>query len=253
MAMSQSAQFGPLLTNEEQYRKEISALPRLSNEEEWMLIERARSGEKQAAHDLVCGVLASVVPLAWRYARLARATDFLEFCQIASLAMLETVASALQKEQPGSYLYGVARSAMREHRMMRDDLVVKKAWSDASKESCVTVSLDVPLSEDGGETYVDVLEAPCFVGSVKDETVYAPLYEAIDCLTEKQRIAITRGFGIGENPRLPTAEIEYELTGGKMTGNAYCKKGDTPIYNQRRRDGLKQLRKRLERSGYLCA
>jgi DNA-directed RNA polymerase sigma subunit (sigma70/sigma32) len=239
--LSQTALYGELLTSVQQYHQEISQFVPLSDEQKQALIERARAGEQQAGHDLVCSLLPSVFLLAIRYAQIARRTEIGDFCQAASIAMLEALERALEKKNPYAYLYGVARLTMQQCYGLHDELIEKKSHQDYEKENYVTLSLDVPLHSTGEQTWEDVLEAPALIldGETKTAKEHEPLYQALDALTDKQRIVILRCHGLCGYPQSTLVEIEYDLT-GKVSKN-----GQAPNVVKRKQRAMDALKKSL--------
>jgi DNA-directed RNA polymerase specialized sigma24 family protein len=181
---------GEMLTSEQLYRMEVGQLPGLTRAQEQEVAARAQAGE-----DVRDTILLSLQPrlftLASRYARYG--STWLDLCQSASLAMLESYQQAITKRNPFAYLLGVARLAMIACISGRDDLIK----THHHRESVSVLSLDKPLTRSGGTgdeiTLADVLTEERYECSAQEpELDYGPLYRAIAALPEGLRVVIER-------------------------------------------------------------
>jgi DNA-directed RNA polymerase sigma subunit (sigma70/sigma32) len=211
--LSQTALYGELLTNEQQYKKEISQFPRLTNEDEQVLIERARKGEEHAKEELISAQLISLFFLAVRYARIAQTMEVLDFCQEASLAMLQCFEKALQKDNPASYLYRVGKNAMWSLCHLRDTLISKSS-RDVEQETYQMDSLDYPFPQDQECCWEDFLESETRLPEVSDgQDSFPSLYASLEKLTPSQRFVIERHYGLFDHPCLTLVEIGKTFPG----------------------------------------
>jgi RNA polymerase sigma factor (sigma-70 family) len=238
------------------YAAEVARLPRLSFAEEQDLVIRARAGSPEARHALVVSCL--------RYglgkARVSYNTeqpahdDLLDLAQVASLAMLEDLDRALKRQNPCSYLRGIARRAIALYISYRLSLVSKPSSFTKKmfeKYDVVTVeSLDAPLSSKDTVTHLEFVQAPAAdLATLLEEEEhleerhahYTVLYEALEALSPRQRQVITLRFGLDGEAGM-RRDIISELIGGTYEG-----------INAAERAALKVLRRALEAHGAALA
>ncbi len=96
------------------YRAEVNHLPKLTQAEENVLIERARQGDTAASAELVVACLSYAHRLAIHLftTRRPRHDEAEDLAQVASLAMVRNLDAALTKVNPSAYLRGIARKQM---------------------------------------------------------------------------------------------------------------------------------------------
>ncbi len=247
--LSQAALYGEVLTNEQQYRKEVMSAVPLSREEQSILIKRAKQGEKQAKSELVTHMLPRIFSLASRYARLSEHTETSDFCQMASVAMLERFEKALEKPEPCAYLYGIARLAMREYSSYNESLISKQSHPDCNEPDYTVVSLDVSPTNNEDD-WSDLLEAPGTTCLEDPEKKYPSLYTALyDLPSGKSRLAIFYRYGVCGHPHHTLEEIEHLLMGQQVSTKSAWKAANARSYIGA---GLKALKTRLERSPIRC-
>ncbi len=83
------------------------------------------------------------------------------------------------------------------------------------KMSCQTISLQMPLGDDGNEhSLEDIIaddDASNPMGEYARRVLYEKLYEVLGMLPERERQIIILRFGLFDQPRLPLAEISVRL------------------------------------------
>jgi hypothetical protein len=213
--LSQTALYGEVLTTEQQYRKDLSMLPCLTEEEHQSLLERACKGEKGAKYPLVESLLPALSRIAQKYSAAYRWSnvriEYLDLVQAASVEMLAHVDEALVKESPLPYLVGIGRMAIRQ------------ACYNAMSTAC-SKSLDVPLEDDA--TLLDVLEEslidqdPLFHQAEVTGKDWTLLYQALEGLHEHERMLLIRLYGFYGEPVETVPEIEKDFSLKKVQ---HCK------------------------------
>jgi hypothetical protein len=214
-ALSQTALYGELLTNEQQYRKDVSMLPCLTKEEQQALVERARKGEEEAKHALIEYLLPVTSQIAQKYASVYRWSnahlEYLDLAQDASVEMFLNIDDALVKQSPIPYLVGIGRTAIRQ------------ACYNAVSTAC-SESLDAPVGDDA--TLLDVLEERLID---KDARLYqsevtckdwTSLHQALEGLHEHERVLLIRLYGLYGEPVETVPEIEKDFSLKKVQ---HCK------------------------------
>src|SRR5260370_12736695 len=139
-----------MLSSEQQYRMEVAQLARLTKAQEQELAARAQAGE-DVRDTVLLSLQTRLFNLASKYARYG--STWLDLCQAASLAMLETYQQAVTKQNLFAYLLGVARLAMIACISGRDDLIK----THHHQESVSVLSLDYPLSKEDDTPLAQVL------------------------------------------------------------------------------------------------
>src|SRR5260370_35783788 len=87
----------PLLSSTRQYRKEIAFLPRLTKEEEALIVEQARKGCPTARQQLIESCLLYTFVVAHRYTVYLPHDEILDLFQIGNLMTVELLDSALRQ------------------------------------------------------------------------------------------------------------------------------------------------------------
>src|SRR5579859_5649572 len=214
MTQRRKQDFGPLLTSEQQYRLEVGQLPRLTDEQERAIIERARSGDRQARDEVINICLPLILPVASRFVRQVRHADFLDLVQMGNLTVIEWLDRALQKDRPIAYLVSAVYTRFIRYLGMSDSLVSKKCCSDYGQEYVEVLSLDLPPSTEHELGWADLLEElPVVERLGLPAENWDRLYEAVASLCGLQRLVIERAFGLDGRPEEKIADIDFDLTG----------------------------------------
>lgn len=189
------------------YRAEVTRLPALSRAEERTLVEQARRGEKGAQVALILSCLPRVFFLAVSFVLAYRPAheDALDLAQTASVEMLMGLERALGKTNPLTYLYGIARKAMVIQTTYYGGLIRKPHVAPAQLAGMVPTveSLDTPAYRDGTLLKVDLITVPEPDGQSSEEREaardrrFAPLYQALASLTERERATVMKHYGLG--------------------------------------------------------
>lgn len=180
------------------------------DEQEQALVERGRSGNRQAREEIILSLQTWVehCALSWRsrYGWQSSLPDVAELSQVANLAMLEKLDRALAVERPFAYLQTTASGAIRS--------AVCKAPQ--------TYSLDLPLCDGSTDTFADQLAAPATAAPAEEQD-YALLYQAIETLTDQQRDLVLRRFGLLEHApeSYPTISKSWKNSGKHLYGRIY--------------------------------
>ena len=216
---SQEELYGPLLTDEVQYRHDIGQVRLLDSQREQDLIDRARFGDGEARNELLThGLLPYIeywarrlfVTYAWSSFRI----EYADLIQAASLAVLEYFDHALTLNNPMAYLSSCAKYEMRHYCLRYSSLITTPNTSKEGKQvrPRSVESLDVPLDEENDTTLVELLVDETWQCCAKgDEQACERLYQALSYLTEKQRVVLMRFFGLGDCPQGTVTEIQRDL------------------------------------------
>lgn len=209
-----------ILTNVQQYRYELSLLPRLTQEEERVLTDQAREGDKQARDRLIEGCLRYITFIAARYKRYVHHDDYLDLVSVGNLAVVENVEKALTMDNPQAYLCVTAKLAIIEYCMTRASLITKSRYSNASDPS--VSSLDAPVYQDSDISMLDLIAAP-EAEPERKERDYTQLHKAISTLPEKYREVLTRHYGLYGRPAESLYGMSREMSAcpGPKSSAAY--------------------------------
>jgi len=194
------------LTSVEQYLSEVSRLPILSRGEEAELVRRARLGDSKAKEELLQSCLRYVAFVTSRYTCYLEHEEYLDLVSVGNLAIVERLDKALTVENPVSYLYGVAKLAIRAYCYKYSQLITQvrgrpMVWTD---------SLDTPLCDRKG-CLADLLVAPQH-SPQKEQAAFTRLYDAISALTPKQQYVIVRFYGLDGDAPESIASISRRLS-----------------------------------------
>ncbi len=207
-----------ILTSAQQYRHELSLLPRLTSEEERELRDRAREGDRQARARLIESCLRYMAFIAARYRRYVYHDDYLDLVGVGNLAVVENVEKALMMDNPCAYLSVIARLAIIDYCMTSASLIIKSRYTHTPDP--YTGSLDAPIYQDCEATLLDQIAAP---EQEQAEQDYTQLYEAIDTLPEKHREVLTRHYGLYGRQAESLYEMSREMSAnpGPKSSAAY--------------------------------
>jgi DNA-directed RNA polymerase specialized sigma24 family protein len=197
--------YGPLLTLEQQIRKEIASFPELTREQEDVLLERVRVGDTQAKNDLMQGAVLPYLAywasqLFFTYSWVSPRIEYADLLQVGSIFAWTHFEVALKKDAPLAYLKVCARYQMRLHCLfLAPFLIVTPRSRDREgryAEAYQEPSLDRPVGE--GELFLsDVLAAPDDPSSfASSEEASIQLYEALEQLPDYQRSIVGQVFGL---------------------------------------------------------
>jgi RNA polymerase sigma factor (sigma-70 family) len=196
-----------VLTSAQQYRYELSLLPRLNQEQERELAGRARAGDAQARASVIESCLRYVAFIAARYKRYVHHDDYLDLVGVGNLAVVENVEKALTMDNPQAYLFVLARLAIVDYCVTRATLITKSRYTLAPDPSIS--SLDAPICQESDATMLDLIAAPeAEQKQEQEEQDYTSLYEALNILPERYREVLTRHYGLYGHP----AESLYEMS-----------------------------------------
>lgn len=242
--LSQPQKLGELLTSEQQYRMEVAQLPRLTKAQEQALSTCAQAGE-DVRDTVLLSLQTRLFTYASRYARYG--STWLDLCQSANLAMLESYQQALGKQNLFAYLLGVARLAMIACISGRDDLIK----THHQQESVPVLSLDRPLAPGEEITLADVLAEDQYECSAPEPAMdYHPLYQAIDALPEGLRVVIERHYGFGHTPEpLETISLSLARCSRQQPSPLHSRKSSLKhkphLAHTRKRQALALMRQQL--------
>lgn len=200
-----------ILTNVQQYRYELSCLPRLTSQEENEISTLARAGGEQARARLIENCLRYIAFIAARYKRYVHHDDYLDLVGVGNLAVVEHVEKALTVDNPHAYLFAVAKCEIITYCMTRASLITRSRYTPIAE--MYVESLDAPLHRDGNVSLLDRLIATeAEPGQKGEESDYTDLYSALDALPERQREVLTRHYGLRGHPAESLYEMSRELT-----------------------------------------
>jgi len=220
------------LTANTLYTAEVARLPKLTILEEQNLVAHAHMGDAEARQQIIVSCLHYALGKARVIYNLRQLThdDLLDLAQVGNLAMLEDFERALQRNNPLSYLRGIARRAITLYCAYRSSLISKPAsltQEQREKRGLVTVeSLDTPLSIDGTLIRLDFVEAPVSDPATLLEQEEHPeerrernmvLYQALEMLSPRERQVLTLRFGLDGQPGM-RRDLIGELIGGTYSG-----------------------------------
>lgn len=128
--------------------------------------------------------------LAGRYGRLTRYTTAEDLVQDAMVRVMLNIDRAMTKQEPGGYLYCVARNAILD--ALRNDDILSGDYRTNKHEP--VLSLDVPVGPEHEETLLlDVIPAP---SETEDRRDWSVLYAMINQMTPLMRQTLSYRFGV---------------------------------------------------------
>jgi DNA-directed RNA polymerase specialized sigma24 family protein len=198
------------------YRAEVTRLPKLSPEEEAVLIERAREGDSEAREKLIINCLSHAFRKACIVytARRPQHDDLLDLVQEASVQITENLDKALKKNNPVAYLCAIANYAISQYCTYHSDLIQKPEYPlelvEKRKAYVSIESLDAPLYRDGKRILVEHIEAPDLQPE-PDETSqqkrHTILYKAFHELSDRHQGLLVRLYGLFGHPMETASDI----------------------------------------------
>jgi len=230
---SQEELYGPLLTDDVQYRHDIVQVSPLDPQREQDLFARARAGDTEARNEIIThGLLHYIEYWAKRlfvtYAYMSYRIEYADLIQAASLTVLEYFDHALTLDNPLAYLFACAKYQMRTYCIRYSSLIATPTtFKDGKQVSPRPVeSLDAPLNEEMDGTLAEILADETWQCRANgDEKACERLYQALSHLTEKQRILLMRVFGLGDYPQETITEIQHDLKVAEMSVRQPIKRG----------------------------
>ncbi|HLZ62555.1 MAG TPA: hypothetical protein VKR06_36880 [Ktedonosporobacter sp.] len=219
------------------YAAEVARLPRLSRQEQEVLIVRARQGDSEAREALIVDCLHHVLGKARMIynERYLDHDDLLDLIQVASLEMVAQFDRALSKGGPAAYLRGIARSAILQYCTYHSGMIQKPHYSLAAlakmdPHPATVESLDRPLYRDSKRIRVELIEMPPQL-PVPDEKYqrrrFAPLYQGVKKLSRRQQSTLIQLYGLYGQPRKAPDDIGY---GPNVRSMAYEAQKNLRIY-----------------------
>lgn len=216
-----------VLTNEEQYRGITKRLPKLTWQQEQVIVARARTGDPVAREELIMSCLNYVGSIANRHKQYLYHDEYLDLVGEGNLAVVEAVERALTKENPCGYLRSVAKYTIISYCATRASLIARP---DHNTEAIYMGSLD-----EKPYTYDTLMRhAP---PTVRNHADYSFLYAALAKLPKAYRDVLKKHFGLYDSQQ----ESLYALS-RRMKANV---KG-TVAYNTKDR-AIRRLRILLTR------
>jgi RNA polymerase sigma factor (sigma-70 family) len=192
-------------TSQALFRHDVLHQPKPYRWPRWQrdaLIEQARAGDQEARELLICSCLWFVFHRAWRYKDIVRHDDPMDLVSVGNVAMVEALEKALWANDPFRYLmsqgaYAIAHYVYHENYMIKRDKHRNLVTPD--------VSLDAELQNGliyggmvGKPSEVDISSLYEEDSNTQEDEKYAPLYQALDRLTEKQRFVVMKHLGLGD-------------------------------------------------------
>jgi DNA-directed RNA polymerase specialized sigma24 family protein len=195
------------------YRQEVFRLPELltlSQEQQHVLVERARQQDEQAREALILGCLGYVFRKAtFLYSiRPLPHDELLDLVQVGSLEMVEHLDQALATVDPVKYLCGIAHRHIKIYCTYRGALVNWPIYYTKaqimSTDPMRVESLNMPLYDNHHRRLCveQIKEAP--EGNTLDESSqrwrFALLYAAVKRLPRRMRAVVVRHYGLFGQP-----------------------------------------------------
>ncbi len=227
--MSWEAQYQSL----QQYRREVEALPRISEEEALILAQRVirarsedffSSEDREARSRLIEGSLHLVLAIAPRYA--SHRVDLLDLVQEGNLGLLNAIDTCTGiKQSYIAYVSNVIRHAICAAmdgalpiRIPRSTLQkARKQHSSDELYEMQPLSLDMPLRDQPERCYGDILEAPAACAPLSPEEaeqLRRQVEQLLDILPEQERHALQLRFGLDEDDQ---HEHSFEEIAAKLS------------------------------------
>jgi len=167
------------------------------------VLQKARQGDQEARDLLVLSCVCFVFYRAWRYKEEIFSDDPMDLVSVGNLALLESLDKALYADNPIPYLISQAAYAI-QHYVFHESPMIRR---DTYRNVVIpVVSLDQELGDSdvtAGDLIGVLQEFDLLSEAEKEEMnalLYAPLYQAIDRLTEKQQYVVKRHFGLDGAP-----------------------------------------------------
>jgi RNA polymerase primary sigma factor len=256
----------------QQYRREVEALPKISEEEALVLIQqviRARAGEYCSEEDravrnrLIEESLHLVLAIAPRYA--SQRVDLLDLVQEGNLGLLCAIDTCSGiKESYTAYISNVIRHAISAAmdnalpiRIPRSTLQKARKQQAASElYEMQPLSLDMPLRDQPECCFGDLLEAPAERASLSPEEAEQLRHQVeqlLDPLPEQERRALQLHFGLDEDDQHEHSfeEIAAKLGIHESTARAVIARGLLMLKGQRETPQLREARQAKEREARL--
>lgn len=204
---SQTALYGELLTNDQQYHADFAQVKELTREEEQCLLQRVRSGDTLAREEFILSGFAEYVRFCAQrcmrvFAGESSRIEYLDLVQVGHLAIIEILDEAIQKDNPFSYVRVVIR-----HSMYRYCFRYVTPISTPQREKFYRVkSLDTSSYGDEGKTLgeylAETLQTPLPPQNNDDDSspehdqTLQKVFRAVCVLGKKQKEVIERLYGL---------------------------------------------------------
>ncbi len=185
----------PILSNLEQYVSDVWQTKRLSREQEARIVEQARNGDQKAKHALIESCLGYVLRFAQIYQVYLEHDDVLDLVQIGNLAMTKGVDRALAIDNPGAYLHGIAKRAIRRYIRYHSSLISLTKRDLPGADDPTVMSLDTLTKDHDGEETIPFAIPEHQTPQETDQERLHKVREALDTLTDKQREVIEMRHG----------------------------------------------------------
>ncbi len=188
------------------YRYDLSFFPRLTDEEEAILVERIRKDDMQARDPLLSSLLSSVERRAWReyraYGWSNPRLEYLELVEVGNLSLVENFWESMAQSiaKPCAYLLGCAYTDMRFYRLSRSFLVKHPSGHRIFPLESLELFL-AGADADIAEPEVGSVSSP------ENTALSEALRKAIGKLCQSQRETLVAHFGLEETPEYSLAEV----------------------------------------------
>lgn len=205
------------------YRIEIHHLSEIERAERQVFYERARQGDQEARSDLILHCLPYLFAKAFHIYDERRPIhiDLLDLVGEANMILLEKMDLALAKREPIPYLVMIATRHMEHYCTYCAPLIQRpfglNTQALTSRQHYTSVeSLDAPIMTEDGEVFpLDQLQSPASASIMgKDEAYFharfSRLYEAVKQLAPAQQEAISRFYGLFQQPASTALELSKE-------------------------------------------
>jgi len=257
----------------QQYRREVEALPKISEEEALVLIQqviRARTEDyrspedREARNRLIEESLHLVLAIAPRYA--SHRVDLLDLVQEGNLGLLNAIDSCSGITQSyTAYMSNVIRRAICAAidgalpiRIPRSTL--QKARKEQAADELYEMqplSLDMPLRNQSGCCFGDLLEAPVQRASLSPEEaeeLRCQVEQLLDILPEQERRALQLHFGLDEDDQHEHSFEEIAMILGihERTARVVVARGIGMLKGQRETPQQREARQAQEREARLA-
>jgi len=191
------------------YRMEVQRISYLSREQQADYIGQAQAGDANATHALILNCLNWAMRRARAIHRVREPqhTDVMDLVGTANMRMLEVMPSALQADDPISYLMTVASNAMRWQVTYRDSLVTRQRDQPLANAHPTTVSLedwDVPIAE-----------------AAPTQQDYQFVYDALKQCSRRHQIVLEAAYGLHGGKAMKNEDIAAMLHVSKGTVEKY--------------------------------
>lgn len=197
-----------------QYMRELRQMTQLSRAVEARIVEQARSGDQASKHQLIEDRLSYIMHMAHVYHVYAEHEDLMDIVGVTNLAVTANIDKALAKNNPVSYLCGIAKREIRNYCFYHSRLMPIKDRRMSPTEAPTVVSLD----EQRADMQYRYLGSLAQNGITETGSPYREqLHHALDQLPDHERQVVELRHGIAGSTTRQFMDIAQALAISRTT------------------------------------